>query len=371
MFNTTLVRLRAQDATLTSLKLTRADISEIGGAVESLASALQVNHTLTSLDLSGCLIGDNGAAFLAGALGGHATLTSLILNSNMIGEVGAASLATALTRNNTLTSLALYSNSIGATGAASLARVLQQHNSTLSSLNLRGNAMIGAAGAAFLADALHHNTTLTSLSLAHNRIGDAGAASLSATLRVNSTLTSLDLEVNNIRDTGATALAGALSVNRTLTSLSLANNRIEKVGVLAVARTLRNHPMPTLQSLVWDFRLVRVLAAELPPDELALLNDTELLTHWWRNNRGQAKAAICLGTNRTLAGCTNLSPLAALPTSWLWDPLVMRDIWEYAGVAGVPLVFHERRMAPGADSPVRRRRAPYEPLPTVTGKRSR
>jgi hypothetical protein len=147
-----------------------------------------------------------------------ATLTSLHLRWNGISDAGAASLADALHVNRTLTSLYLDYNDIGEAGAASLAGALHV-NHTLTTLDLEWNR-IGGAGAASLADALHHNTTLASLSLARNEIGAAGAASLASALRVNRTLTSLHLEWNGIGDAGALAVARALRAQPNLHTLS-------------------------------------------------------------------------------------------------------------------------------------------------------
>jgi hypothetical protein len=64
------------------------------------------------------------------------------------------------------------------------------------------------------------------------------------------------------------------------------------------------------------------------------------LAHW-RRRRGQSKLVWLLGTHHQLAGSTNPSPLAALARSVLWDQQLVRELFEWSGDAGLPLVAAE------------------------------
>ena len=133
------------------------------------------------LDLHGIGVGDAGAASLASALEKNATLQTLNLSFNKVGAAGAASLASALEKNATLQKLDLIMAEVGAAGAASLASALEK-NATLQTLMLGSNG-VGDAGAASLASALEKNATLQTLSLCNNEVmGDSGAASLASAL---------------------------------------------------------------------------------------------------------------------------------------------------------------------------------------------
>jgi Ran GTPase-activating protein (RanGAP) involved in mRNA processing and transport len=77
-----------------------------------LAQALQINSTLTTLDLYDNEIGDEGAKHLAQTLQINRTLTTLHLYSNQIGAEGAEHLAEALQVNTTLTMLTIWWNEI-------------------------------------------------------------------------------------------------------------------------------------------------------------------------------------------------------------------------------------------------------------------
>ncbi|MFM1798724.1 MAG: hypothetical protein RLZZ117_1002, partial [Cyanobacteriota bacterium] len=130
----------------------KARLYQLKQPVKALAERLRPLTQLTSLNLAGNEIGDEGAASLAAL----AQLTSLNLWDNGIGDEGAASLA-ALTQ---LTSLDLAANGVGDEGAASLAALTQ-----LTFLDLGWNG-IGDNGAASLA-AL---TQLSLLDLSHNPV---------------------------------------------------------------------------------------------------------------------------------------------------------------------------------------------------------
>ncbi|XP_044169044.1 nucleotide-binding oligomerization domain-containing protein 2-like, partial [Acropora millepora] len=219
------------NTTVTNLKLFYMRLTN------SLAQALRVNTSLSSLHLHANSIGDEGANSLAQALRVNTSLSSLELRYNSIGDEGANSLAQALRVNTSLSSLDLHGNSIGGEGANSLAQALRV-NTSLSSFDL-GNNPIGHQGANSLAQALRVNTSLSSLDLSCNSIGDEGANSLAQALRVNTSLSSLDLGYNSIGHQGANSLAQALRVNTSLSSLELHNNSIGDEGANSLAHALR------------------------------------------------------------------------------------------------------------------------------------
>jgi Ran GTPase-activating protein (RanGAP) involved in mRNA processing and transport len=118
--------------------------------VNALASALQVNKTLTTLHIGVNNLGAEVGKALATALQVNKTLTTLNLDNNNLGAEGVKALAAALQVNKTLTTLSLYGNNLG--------------------------AEIGKA----LAAALQVNKTLTTLSLYDNDLGDGGSIILEA-----------------------------------------------------------------------------------------------------------------------------------------------------------------------------------------------
>ncbi|HWO26635.1 MAG TPA: COR domain-containing protein [Kofleriaceae bacterium] len=227
-------------------------IEPLGTAISKLASLTD----LTCLDVSGNLLGDEGAHVLASLTG----LTSLSVSANRIGHEGARSLATltnltfldasanllgvegtrALTALTGLTSLELWGNQIEDGGARALAALTSltaldaSANSigedgaralaaltSLTTLDLLGN-QIGAAGVRALASL----ADLTFLDLGGNRFGDDGARAL-ATL---TNLTALHMKRGHIGDDGARALATLTN----LTTLDLSDNQIGAEGARAL-----------------------------------------------------------------------------------------------------------------------------------------
>ena len=215
--------------------------------IAALSQALTVNTSLTTLNLSGHSIGDEGATSLSQALAVNTSLTTLDLSEKSIGAEVATSLSQALAVNTTLTTLNLSGNSIGAEGATSLSQALAV-NTTLTTLNLSGNS-IGAEGATSLSQVLAVNTSLTNLSLSFNHVGDAGATSLSQALAVNTSLTSLHLGRNSIGDAGATSLSQALAVNTSLTILHFSHNSIGAEGATSLFQALAVNTSLTVLNL--------------------------------------------------------------------------------------------------------------------------
>merc|ERR1712137_952357 len=84
------------------------------------------NNTLTEVNLRK-RIGADGARALAGALELNTSVTTLDLWDNNIGADGARALAGALERNTSVTTLHLLMNDIGADGARALAGVLERN----------------------------------------------------------------------------------------------------------------------------------------------------------------------------------------------------------------------------------------------------
>ncbi|KAL0236495.1 hypothetical protein GEMRC1_003077 [Eukaryota sp. GEM-RC1] len=106
----------------------------------AVLEALKVNPTITSINLSGAFIGDEGAVALATMLKVNSTISSVDLSSNSIGDEGAVALATMLKNNSTISSVDLSSNSIGDEGVISLSETLKV-NSTISTIYLSAESV--------------------------------------------------------------------------------------------------------------------------------------------------------------------------------------------------------------------------------------
>eukprot|EP00804_Cyclotella_cryptica_P009213 CCRYP_019216-RA/>CCRYP_019216-RA protein AED:0.05 eAED:0.05 QI:69/1/1/1/0/0/2/339/337 len=124
-------------------------------------------------------------------------------NFTPLGDLGAIRLASALQCNTRLLSLNLSGNNIGKTGAAALAKALyrcvdvnNQHYESRTSLQLLGlsSNQIGDDGARALGEALRYNTSLRSLDLSFNEISNNGVVELlTRGLNLNSSVKRLHL----------------------------------------------------------------------------------------------------------------------------------------------------------------------------------
>lgn len=104
----------------------------------TIAHALILNHTVTTVDLSCCDMGTNAAIELMHCLERNKTLKHLNISGNLIGPEGGVKAASSLL--NKLETLHLACNELGDVGGAAIAEALR-YSTTLKFLNLRGNHM--------------------------------------------------------------------------------------------------------------------------------------------------------------------------------------------------------------------------------------
>ncbi|EOD32735.1 hypothetical protein EMIHUDRAFT_230541 [Emiliania huxleyi CCMP1516] len=246
-----------KNGVLKRLDFNHIKISDEGA--KALASALNVNETLTDLNLDGSWrphpsLGHSrdGALSIMRVERHRNKLTSLGLINCDIGpsRADAAEIADFVSVSEVLETLSLTDNFIGNDGAVAIAEALKV-NRVLTTLNLENNG-ICSEGAAALGKALEVNGKLKSLSLSLNGIRDAGAAAIAEALRFNGVLTALNINCNKIGDRGAKALASALHVNGMLKTLDLGSNNIGGEGAVAIADALQNNAVLTTLDLSGD-----------------------------------------------------------------------------------------------------------------------
>jgi Ran GTPase-activating protein (RanGAP) involved in mRNA processing and transport len=241
-------------------------------ALDGLGQALAVNSSLKKLDLTYCLASARAVTSLAEGLKTNTTLEILDLKRNVFsselfgGDVGEA-LETALSVNSSLRTLDLTNCHLDSSSTTCLGRGLRA-NTTLEVLRM-GQNLVGSIGASAFVEAMGSNVSLKTLELtdckidckigdaikalavnlilntkmmtlkmAGNDLRDAGARLLGCSLGSNSCLLHLDLSRCKICDGGATGLASGLVVNTTLETLGLKYNRFGSEGALALGTAL-------------------------------------------------------------------------------------------------------------------------------------
>ncbi|KAJ3054592.1 hypothetical protein HDU99_007742, partial [Rhizoclosmatium hyalinum] len=135
-------------------------------------------------------LGPKGAEAVAAVLESNSTIVYLDLSDNWI-ESGGATIGRSLQINRTLTFLNLANNKLSLQGGTEMAEMLA-FNGTLKTLILSGNRF-GDKEASLLAEGLKQNSSLQAIDLSHNQIGDLGALALGAGLVANDSLKELNL----------------------------------------------------------------------------------------------------------------------------------------------------------------------------------
>lgn len=268
--------------TLTDFKV---GVALFGTSPVEIASALQRNSTLTSIDFRGCYLKEEGVGALASVLGQHRSITSLSFRGNELGDGGISKLASALRVNTVLKKLDLSSTKINSGGAISLARMLENNqfltmlniglnaisdggvmalalslkfNNTLQNLNLQSNKL-NSAQMEKLASALENNNTLRSLNLSYIRdgldnksISDTQITPLSLALTKNSSLRTLDLSGNALNSKDAKLIGSMLEVNQGIQVLELNSNKLEDDGIKYLAGSLKANTILTSINLSYN-----------------------------------------------------------------------------------------------------------------------
>ena len=235
--------------------------------------------SLTTLDLSGIVLGDAGCMALAFALKSNEFLKELNLANTGIGPSGATKLAAAFKSNYTIERLYLMGNSVGDKGAESIAGALKT-NGSLRLLNLARN-LIGDIGSAALAEALEENTALYKLYLYENNIGNHGAAALAETILHNRNLQELFLWENKIGSDGLDELERAFtSVQKDGTGTSCIQLRTQWKLNVKPSQPSQAQAKPKMKTVDGDIvaRLKsRAIQLEVQDDAAPALNDEKQL----------------------------------------------------------------------------------------------
>eukprot|EP01062_Namystynia_karyoxenos_P038488 TRINITY_DN27916_c0_g1_i1.p1 TRINITY_DN27916_c0_g1~~TRINITY_DN27916_c0_g1_i1.p1 ORF type:complete len:1176 (+),score=327.44 TRINITY_DN27916_c0_g1_i1:155-3529(+) len=212
------------NSSLRSLELSNTGIEE-SGAVQLVKSMMKSSAQISGLNLNDNKVGDEGGCGLAALLGrdGPQHLRTLGLRNNGIGPRGGEPLGAALELNTSLTGLDLGGNQGGDVTARHIARSLQ-YNTTLRSLDIHDNC-IGVEGSLAMAKAFagpRANNHLTHLDVSDTQTGRKAAAAWARGIAQNSSLVRLALIGCNINLDGTQQIYEALKrENTTLLNCTL------------------------------------------------------------------------------------------------------------------------------------------------------
>ena len=204
-------------------QLAEGDSEAVGCAIERM---LSMNRTLKVLNVSGCELTCEVAAYIANGLAQNHSVRKVILRSNNIGSTGAVSILRSLEHNTSLKELDLSENSQLAEGdseavGCAIERMLNV-NRTLKVLNLSGCGLDTTVVTSIFRS-LQHNTSLEKLDLSwKSELGEGDSETVGCAiermLTVNRTLKELNLSGCKVIDKHM--LTGLIK-NTSLTALNI------------------------------------------------------------------------------------------------------------------------------------------------------
>jgi hypothetical protein len=219
------------NTTVTHLDLRDNDIDELG--FKDLMQGLMDNAGLRFLDLSGNPgPGLLGIEALCNILDPHVrkqpTIVELRLARCQVTSVQGAALVRALANNHSVKTLDVSHNALGAETARALPDFFEE-NSVCSSLDLSYN-LFTHSSAKEIADGVRDNITVRRLILRNNGLEEAGCVALGEMLGVNAGIEEMDLSCTRMGPAAALVMAASLGRNTTLRTLHLSHNPLGERG---------------------------------------------------------------------------------------------------------------------------------------------
>eukprot|EP01126_Amoeba_proteus_P000587 TRINITY_DN10166_c0_g1_i5.p1 TRINITY_DN10166_c0_g1~~TRINITY_DN10166_c0_g1_i5.p1 ORF type:complete len:309 (-),score=32.20 TRINITY_DN10166_c0_g1_i5:67-993(-) len=179
------------------------ELSLAGNQMTSFGTGLQINSTLTSLNISANLIKD--VRFLHS----FTSLKKLYIGHNNLGDDQTKMIAEYLKNNTILVTLSMRGNDISSPGMVALAESLKV-NTTLSFMDLKKNSISRVKE---LSECLAINTSLTILNLGNNHITRKGSLNILSALQNNKTITSLLIQGGGVPEFVCTRIATICNYN--------------------------------------------------------------------------------------------------------------------------------------------------------------
>lgn len=243
------------DMTIIACKL----ISDTG--VLEIVEAMKENTTVISMDFSNmCFIGYSGVIAIAKLLETNEIITSLNLKGNDVRNEGAISLAEMLTKNNTLTSLNLTYTRIGGEGMKAIV-ISMSKNTTLTELHIGHNFSSNEANNE-IAKMIKDNSSLIALSVFPHENRDTINEILKS-IEFNSSLEFINIGIE-IDSRSGEILENALNSNTALMCLTYHGtqnfNDFRIRDCLERNRNNRNVKLMSYQQHCWD--VVKTLPIE-------------------------------------------------------------------------------------------------------------
>ena len=179
---------------------------------------------LSTLNVSGYNITDQGAAMIAAILVETVSLTKLDLSNTMLDSVKATTIISTLKDNSSLKVFNISHNDIDDEGTDSITAVIL-NNSLLEIINLSSNKLSYSA-IAKVASALSEKSNLTAVDISNTFTAPDNTTELATALSKCTALQELNISYNSLGFTNVLAIAQAFRYHTSLEKLNLSSNNI-------------------------------------------------------------------------------------------------------------------------------------------------
>lgn len=192
-----------------------------------LGALLNINWTITELNLAGCRIQPSGVRNLVAGLPANRTLVKLDLTENELGEKGGEIFAELIFQGSPISQINLSKNKLGDHAAQTLAEAIYVTNN-LTHLNLSWN-FLNTPNTIKILNELSNNSVLNELNLSWNSLEGVRIAKAIQNLIKVAPLTILDLSNNRFCNDAIPLLVSQLNKCKTLVTLDLSYNPLTTV----------------------------------------------------------------------------------------------------------------------------------------------
>ena len=213
-----------QMSLLTTLNLGGCNITNQGA--DMISMVLMEMVSLTELDLSDAMLNSVKATKLFAALKRISSLKVFNINNNDIDNGAADSIIAVIGNNVLMETINLASNKLSYTAIVKIASALSE-NSNLIAVDI-SNTFIASDTIADLATALSKCSVLQELNISHNMLGFTNVLAIAQAFRYHTSLENLNLSSNNVSFSSACEFIVDVlfSVNRKLTNLNVCGRNV-------------------------------------------------------------------------------------------------------------------------------------------------
>ena len=209
-----------------------------------LATVIEQNGKLSTLNLSSNQLGGAFAGMLATAVAKSRSLEAIDLSDNALGAEGGKAFAEAIAVSTSLTEVTLLKNEFDVKTAKTLSQVSREKQVSLCGIAIdQAEASFKGLGlrtadVVLIAAAVEFRSSLTSINLDGNEIGNEGCKAFGKVLASSRNIKTVNLTNNKISEEGAKHIADAVAASRSLSVVDMRFNPIAGAGAIRLSAAI-------------------------------------------------------------------------------------------------------------------------------------